>query len=126
MLRRFTCKLSLLRGHPAVNTDQPFPSPSYPFEYDVQTEIDALRAHKRKRQVPKRGRGRTPIATWNIANLGLQERRDQDRRLIAEIVSWFDVVAVQEVRDNFADLEDVCRLLGGGWRMLFSDIAGNS
>ena len=40
-------------------------------------------------------------------------------------MSWFDVVAVQEVRDNFADLEDVLRMLGGTWRMLFSDIAGN-
>ena len=103
-----------------------FPKPKFAYDYDVQTEIDALRVHKRKRKVPARGSKRLLVATWNIANFGLQQRRDQDRRLIAEIVGWFDLVAVQEVRDNFADLEDVCRLLGGGWRMLFSDAGGNN
>src|SRR3712207_2990761 len=97
-----------------------FPKPRFRYDYDVDTEISALRAHKRVRRIPRRGAGRTLVATWNIANFGLQQRRDTDRRLIAEMVSWFDLVAVQEVRDNFADLEDVCRLLGRGWRMLFS------
>lgn len=103
-----------------------FPKPRFAYEYDVEAEVRALRAHKRTRRVPRRGAGRLLVATWNVANFGLQQRRDQDRRLIAEMVSWFDLVAVQEVRDNFGDLEDVCRLLGRGWRMLFSDVAGNN
>jgi hypothetical protein len=39
-----------------------------------------------------------------VANPGVQERRDKDYRLIAEIMSWFDVVAVQEVNDNLAGI----------------------
>jgi len=35
------------------------------------------------------------------------------------------LVAVQEVRENFADLDDVARILGGGWRLVMSDTAGN-
>lgn len=103
-----------------------FPKPRFPYEYEVEDEIRALRAHKRVRRIPRPGAGRVLVATWNLANFGLQQRRDRDRVILAEIIHWFDLVAIQEVRDNFADLEDVCRRLGGGWRMLFSDVAGNS
>lgn len=41
------------------------------------------------------------------------------------MMGWFDLVAVQGVWDTCADVEDVSRLLGRGWRMLFSDIAVN-
>jgi hypothetical protein len=36
------------------------------------------------------------VATWNVANLGLQKRTDADHALIAEILRWFDLVAVQD------------------------------
>jgi hypothetical protein len=42
------------------------------------------------------------VATWNITNLGVQERRDKDFRPITEMISWFNLVAVQEVNDNLA------------------------
>lgn len=67
-----------------------FPKPRFPYEYDLEAEVRALRAHKRTRRVPRRGAGRLLVATWNVANFGLQQRRDQDRRLIAEMVSWFE------------------------------------
>jgi hypothetical protein len=40
--------------------------------------------------VPKRGKDTVLIATWNVANFGQQERLDRDRRLIAEMLGWFD------------------------------------
>ena len=103
-----------------------FPKPKFPFEYDVNTEIQHLRAHKEKRAIPARTDGKILVGTWNLANLGAQERRDQDKSLIAEVLGWFDIIAIQECRENFADLEDLQRKLGSSYRMLMSDAAGNN
>src|SRR5512135_2730559 len=102
-----------------------FPKPRFAFEYNVAAEIERLRAHKLKRGIPARSPGNMLVATWNLANLGAQQRRDQDRALIAEVLSWFDIVAIQECRENFADLEDLQRQLGSSVRTLMSDAAGN-
>jgi endonuclease/exonuclease/phosphatase family metal-dependent hydrolase len=103
----------------------PFEKPKFAFEYDVAAEIKALRKHRTNRGIPKRHDSRLLIGTWNIANLGVQQRRDEDVSLIAEIVSWFDIVAIQELGDQFAALEQIKRKLGRRWAMLFSDVAGN-
>jgi endonuclease/exonuclease/phosphatase family metal-dependent hydrolase len=103
-----------------------FPKPKFPFEYSVDGEIGRLRAHKQVRRIPQRSDNQVLAATWNIANLGAQDRRDQDKALIAEVLSWFDFVAVQECRENFADLEDIQRKLRPSMRLLMSDAAGNN
>ncbi|HTP01858.1 MAG TPA: endonuclease/exonuclease/phosphatase family protein [Anaerolineales bacterium] len=103
-----------------------FPKPKFPYEYAVETEIAHLRAHKQLRGIPERSAGAMLVATWNIANLGAQSRRDQDKALIAEILNWFDFVAVQECRENFADLEDIQRKMRPSMRLLMSDAAGNN
>ena len=102
-----------------------FPKPRFAFDYDVSAEIARLKRHKRTRGIPGRARDKLLVATWNLANFGAQQRRDQDRALIAEIVSWFDFVAVQEVRENFGDLFDVHEKLPSSYRILMSDASGN-
>jgi endonuclease/exonuclease/phosphatase family metal-dependent hydrolase len=102
-----------------------FPKPKFPFEYDVAAEIALLRQHKQTRQVPERSAGTVLAATWNLANLGAQIRRDQDRSLIAEVLSWFDLVAIQECRENFSDLFDLQFKLGDDYKVIMSDTAGN-
>ena len=102
-----------------------FPKPKFPFVVDVPTEISNLRQWKTHRQIPSKQAGRILVATWNIANFGAQQREDEHHRLIAEILSWFDIAAIQEVRENFAGLDDVVRHMGAPYRMLFSDAAGN-
>jgi endonuclease/exonuclease/phosphatase family metal-dependent hydrolase len=104
----------------------PFPRPAFPFEFDVDGEVRRLRAHKRTRAVPARRSHQLLIASWNIANLGTQQRDRSHLRLIAEILGWFDLIAVQEVTANFADLEYLAHLLGPSYRILFSDTAGNN
>jgi hypothetical protein len=82
------------------NSDASLPQTHLPLRIRRQRRtrrIARAQAHARN---PKRAKGRTLVATWNIANFGLQQRRAQDRHLIAEILSWFDIVAVQEVRSN--------------------------
>jgi endonuclease/exonuclease/phosphatase family metal-dependent hydrolase len=105
-----------------------FPKPKFDYDYQVASQIEAVRQYRDEkpgRQVPARQPGRLLLATWNIANLGLQQRRDKDYRLIAEILSWFDLIAVQEVHDNTAGVRGIHQHLPGSYRLLFSDIAGN-
>jgi endonuclease/exonuclease/phosphatase family metal-dependent hydrolase len=103
-----------------------FPKPKFPFEYDLSNEIARLRKHKKVRVIPRREQGKLLVATWNIANLGAQHRRDQDLSIIAEIVSWFDIVAMQECRENFGDLFDIQNKLPKPYRIIMSDASGNN
>lgn len=103
----------------------PFPKPKFPYTVDVNAEIGQLRQHKQARSVPAKSPERLLIATWNIANFGEQVREDAHHRLIAEVLSWFDLAAIQEVKEDFAQLEDMVRALGGQYRYVMSDIAGN-
>ena len=103
----------------------PFPKPSFQYAYNVANEITHLRQHKQTRVIPATVQNRLLIATWNIANFGVQERTGDDRKLISEIVSWFDIFAVQETHENYGDLADVHHNLGGSWRYVMSDRAGN-
>jgi endonuclease/exonuclease/phosphatase family metal-dependent hydrolase len=103
-----------------------FPKPDFPFSYNVAAEIAHLRAHKQTRLVPDKVADRLLVATWNVANFGAQERRDQDRSLIAEIISWFDLVAIQECRENFGELFDVHDKLPSSYHVVMSDASGNN
>jgi endonuclease/exonuclease/phosphatase family metal-dependent hydrolase len=106
----------------------PFPKPKFAYEYNPAVEIAAIRDYERTkpgRDIPDKAADRLLIASWNIANLGVQERRDQDYRIIAEMVSWFDLCAVQEVNDNLEGLRSIHNLLPARYRLLFSDASGN-
>ena len=87
-----------------------FPKPAFDFNYKVATEIERLRQYRDNepgRKIPKKHPSRLLLASWNIANLGVQERRDKDHTLIAEIISWFDLIALQEVNENLQGLRAV-------------------
>lgn len=115
-------KNGLLRGPATVPS---FPKPKSRFDYDLESELAALREHKQLREVPARRRDRLLLATWNVANFGVQQRREKDHRLIAEILGWFDLIAVQEVADDLTGLYAVRELLPQSYRLLISDTAGN-
>ena len=105
-----------------------FPKPRKSFDYDLKKEIHALRAYRDTcpgRQIPSRRDDNLLVATWNIANLGLHKRKSNDYALMAEIVSWFDLVAIQEVNDDLSGLRGIQAHLPGSWRALFSDKSGN-
>ncbi len=50
---------------------------------------------------------------------------ESDHALIAEIVGWFDLVAVQEVNDDFTGLQGVLARLPKNYRAVFSDAGGS-
>jgi endonuclease/exonuclease/phosphatase family metal-dependent hydrolase len=76
--------------------------------------------------VPERVRSsRLLLATWNIrefesAKYGARQR--EALYYIAEIIDHFDIVAVQEVRDDLSSLEKVMDILGGWWEYLLTDV----
>lgn len=102
--------------------------------YNSTTEINQLIAYRdavhanpdHSRNIPSVGQaGKVLIATWNIANLGVHKRRLSDVKVIAEILSWFEIIAVQEVADNLVDFELVLNELPGHFDWVFNDRAGN-
>lgn len=103
----------------------PFPKPRFEYEYELPRELRALRNHRDERNIPAKRDDRLLLATWNIANLGAQDRSTADHELIAEVVSWFDLVAVQEVNDNLSGVRGVLAQLPPSWRMQFSEAGGN-
>lgn len=102
--------------------------PKFNFKFDVDTEVKALRDHLKRpgRQVPKRADDNVLIATWNLTNFGLQERRVEHIKLMAEVIKPFDVVALQEVADDLTHFGALLDALGSGWSAMYSDIAGNN
>lgn len=105
-----------------------FPKPKFTFNYNTNDEIASLRMYrdnKPGRQIPSKANNRLLLATWNIANLGLQKRNPSDYQILAEILSWFDIVALQEVHDNLDGLRAILGNLPNSYKALFSDKAGN-
>ena len=73
------------------------------------------------------------LATWNIREFDSGKygyRREEPYYYIAEIVSRFDLIATQEVRDGLYPLQTLVRLLGSDWDFLVTDVTlgapGNS
>ena len=63
----------------------PFSKPRFQFDYVLNTENAAFDGFFADpvRDIPPKGANEIDLATWNIANLGLQKRRDKDLKLIA-------------------------------------------
>jgi endonuclease/exonuclease/phosphatase family metal-dependent hydrolase len=108
------------------------PSPEH--DYDPQIEIENLIRHRdatpanpaASRNIPPPGQpGKVLIASWNIANLGVHKRRPIDFTVIAEILGWFEIVALQEVADNLEDFLAVVDALPNHFGYIFNDRAGN-
>ena len=89
------------------------------------TELVELRARILDAGIPRRARNGFRLLTWNIRNFnGKKEQRAID--IYAEIIKNFDIVAIQEVKDDLGGIEKLQRKLGAGYRFLFSDPAGNA
>jgi hypothetical protein len=80
---------------------------------------------KLREQLPTRTLDNTILlATWNIRDFDkptFGSRLEESYYYIAEIISHFDIVAVQEVYKELSALERVSQILGGHWKKLFTD-----
>lgn len=65
------------------------------------------------------------LATWNIREFDSNAygmRLEEAMYYIAEIVSHFDLIAIQEVRDNLNGLNRLMDILGDWWKVVFTDV----
>lgn len=66
------------------------------------------------------------LATWNIRDFGASKfnpagRLDESFYYLAEIVSSFDLIAIQEVNRNLRDFDRLVGILGPRWRYILTD-----
>lgn len=77
-------------------------------------------------EVPKRTSSDTLLlATWNIREFDTEKygpRCVESFLYIAEIVSHFDIVAVQEESDELEALDRLQEILGGWWKYILTDV----
>jgi endonuclease/exonuclease/phosphatase family metal-dependent hydrolase len=80
--------------------------------------------------IPKRTIDETLLfATWNIREFDSSkygDRSEESIYYIAEIISHFDIVAIQEVNADLAALERLMQVLGSWWRYLITDVTEGS
>lgn len=107
---------------------------SYPFaaSLDPQTRVRTAQGLLRireqfKKEVPRRSLNDSLLlATWNIREFDAGEKSDfrspESIFYIAEILSHFDLIAVQEVRENLTSLDRVISVLGPWWKYIVTDV----
>jgi endonuclease/exonuclease/phosphatase family metal-dependent hydrolase len=71
------------------------------------------------------------VASWNVKEFGhTTQRLYESYFYIAEVISRFDLVVVQEIKSTLKGLDTVMRILGSDWDYLINDITdgvdGNS
>lgn len=101
---------------------------------EVQDNLNLLKADLDSKIPSKRLDKNLLIATWNIRAFGNLTRKwdsddeDSPKRdlhsvlCIAEIISRFDIIAIQEVKDNIRALRDTLKVLGKNWSFLLTDV----
>lgn len=108
-----------------------FPSMTTVEKKRTLTNLITLRAALDAKVVPRKTEGNLLIASWNIKEFGhTTQRLPEAYFYMAEIISRFDLVTVQEVKSTLNDLYILMRLLGDDWTYIVNDItegrAGNS
>lgn len=100
----------------------------------VIDDLVRLREQLQQEVIAHRKPGSTLLATWNIREFD-SGKREFGRRLqesyhyIAEIISAFDLVALQEINDDLAGLRQLMGYLGPDWDFIATDttegVSGN-
>lgn len=63
------------------------------------------------------------LASWNIKNFGkLLNRTSESLYYIAEIISAFDIVGIQEINSNITQFNKLLQILGSHWKYTLSDV----
>jgi len=97
---------------------------------NLQKVRQALESHIESSRDTTRRSKSVRIATWNIREFGGTSyggRSFEELYYIAEIVSHFDVIALQEVRDNLREFMRLMKYLGPDWSYIATDvIEGNA
>lgn len=97
----------------------------FDYEYNLGEEKENIDKLFERRKFDSKAEDEIDIATWNIANLGVQGRREKDLELIAYILSKFEIIAIQEIRSNISQYMKIMSFLEPlGYKTIFTDVAG--
>lgn len=69
------------------------------------------------------------IATWNLREFGSSRYGGRDYEClyyIAEVISHFELVALQEVREDLSELWELVKVLGPDWQYIATDVTEGS
>lgn len=99
-------------------------------QMDRERAIDHLSALRRHiaRPVPRRTASETLLlATWNIRDFDSNKfkhgpRLKESFHYMAEVITAFDLVALQEVNEDLTPFEKLMGLLGPSWRFISTDV----
>lgn len=92
----------------------------------VIDKLLALRRHLHRDVTKKRSAGSFLLATWNLRDFDSNKfkhgyRLKESFFYIAEIISAFDLVALQEVNRDLSGLKSLMRILGHDWDYIATD-----
>jgi endonuclease/exonuclease/phosphatase family metal-dependent hydrolase len=111
----------------------PVPHVTDPLPDELAAQVRAMAAELDAKVPGKRLDRNLLIGTWNLREFGgvtqkwLSESDDEPKRdlfsirAIAELVSRFDIVALQEVQENIQALRTLVRALGHHWGLILTD-----
>ena len=101
-----------------------------PTAADKRTAQGLLRLRQTLAALPDRAvSDKLMIATWNIREFDSNKYGKRSREslyYIAEIISHFDIVAIQEVNANLVALKEVQQILGHWWQFLITDVTAGT
>ncbi len=93
----------------------------------IANGILSLKEGMSKENIPEKSYDKLLLATWNIREFDSSrfgKRLDESMYYIAEIIDRFDLVALQELRDDLDGLRRLMKLLGKHWKIIFTDVSG--
>ena len=93
--------------------------------------IDIRKTLKAQRVPPRNLDDTLLLASWNIRDFDSNKfhhgkRLRESFYYLAEIISAFDIVALQEVNEDLSGLRRLMRHLGPTWDFIATDVAGNN
>ncbi len=93
--------------------------------------LTALREKLAQEIDPHRNPGSFLLATWNIREFGRSKpkhgpRLDESFHYLAEVISRFHLVALQEVNRDLTDFRRLLSLLGPSWEGIVTDVTEGS
>ncbi len=103
----------------------PHPKPKFTYVMNPDKELEALSNHKIHRKIPEKSEDKLLIATWNLTNFGLQKRLVKHLKIMAHILGFFDIIAVQEIADDMEQFYKMVKYMGDKWDFVVTDTAGN-
>lgn len=107
-----------------------FKKPKFRYSWKKNTELRAIRKLQKDSEygipININQKKQILVGTWNIANFDVQKRTKNCFLLIAEIIKPFDLIAIQEVKDNLLGITKIMKILGKKYSFIITDVAGNT